>query len=151
MINELKPRTQIDHKRLRKAYALFGRLLSELRKKELPEDLVRDINRDIDKLNAIPVADKDFKKQLMRTQATLLDHLEKELKIVTKNNYRNRWTGIGIALGVPFGVAFGTALGNMAFIGIGIPIGLAIGVGIGTDMDKKAAKEGRQLDIEIEV
>ena len=43
----------------------------------------------------------------------------------------------------------GTALGNMAFIGAGIPIGLAIGVGIGTNLDRKAAAEGRQLDIDV--
>jgi hypothetical protein len=31
--------------------------------------------------------------------------------------------------------------------GIGIPIGVIIGMAIGAGMDKKAFKEGRQLDI----
>jgi hypothetical protein len=39
----------------------------------------------------------------------------------------------------------------MALLGIGIPIGLAIGIGVGTAMDQKAAQEGRQLDIEIQI
>jgi hypothetical protein len=45
----------------------------------------------------------------------------------------------------------GTALGNMGFIGVGIGMGLAIGIAIGTDMDKKARKEGRQLDFEARI
>jgi hypothetical protein len=57
---------------------------------------------------------------------------------------------LGIAVyGVPLGLAFGVSLDNMAFLGIGIPIGLAIGIGVGNGMDKKALKEGRQLDLEI--
>jgi hypothetical protein len=37
----------------------------------------------------------------------------------------------------------------MAFLGVGLPIGMAMGMAIGTDMDKKAFKEGRQIDLEI--
>ena len=80
----------------------------------------------------------------------ILKLIEKELKLVPKNLYRDRWLAIGMAgFGLPFGVAFGAAFGNMAFIGIGIPIGLAIGIAIGSGMDKKALDEGKQLDVEI--
>jgi hypothetical protein len=37
----------------------------------------------------------------------------------------------------------------MAFMGIGMPIGIPIGLAIGSGLDKKAAEEGRQLDVEI--
>lgn len=39
----------------------------------------------------------------------------------------------------------------MAYMGIGIPIGLAIGLAFGTRMDKKAAEEGRLVEIEINI
>ena len=76
--------------------------------------------------------------------------VEKELKLVTKNHYRNTWLAIGMtAFGIPLGIAFGGSLGNMAFIGIGMPIGMAIGIAVGTEMDKKASENGKQLDLEI--
>lgn len=53
------------------------------------------------------------------------------------------------AFGIPLGVAYGSITGNMAFIGIGLPIGMALGIAVGTGMDKKAMKEGRQLDIKV--
>lgn len=85
-----------------------------------------------------------------KTQSRSIKLIEKELKIVTKNNNRNTWLAIGMsAFGIPLGVAFGTSLGNMGFIGIGLPIGMAIGIVIGTGMDKRSFEEGRQLDLEI--
>lgn len=52
----------------------------------------------------------------------ILKLIEKELKLVPKNSYRNRWMAIGMS---------------------------AFGVPIGAGMDKKAFEEGRQLDMEI--
>ena len=76
--------------------------------------------------------------------------IEKELMLVPKNTFRNRWMAIGMAaFGIPIGMAFGVSMGNMAFLAIGIPIGMSIGIAIGTGMDKKAFEEGRQLDIDI--
>jgi hypothetical protein len=37
----------------------------------------------------------------------------------------------------------------LAFLGLGLPIGMGIGIAVGTVMDSKAAKEGRQLDIDL--
>jgi hypothetical protein len=80
----------------------------------------------------------------------LIKLIEKEVKLVPKNYYRNLWLTLGMAgFGIPIGVAFGASLGNMAFIGVGLPIGLAFGIALGTGMDKKALAEGRQLDLEI--
>ena len=53
------------------------------------------------------------------------------------------------AFGMPLGVAFSVALDNFAFIGIGLPIGMSIGMALGAGMDKKAAKEGKQLDFKV--
>lgn len=51
--------------------------------------------------------------------------------------------------GVPLGIAMAIGLNNWSFVGIGLPIGLAIGAGYGSQLDKKAAEENRQIDIQI--
>ena len=135
--------------RLKKAYEQFNQLLSELRKRELPLDIANSVNIGIDEINSASTA-KQWRSQVRKIQARIIRMLEKELKWVPKNYYRNVWLALGMsAFGIPMGVAFGVSLQNMAFIGIGLPIGMAIGIIIGSGMDKKAAHEGRQLDLEI--
>ena len=150
-INELKMIDGLDrNKRLTDIYVQFEKLLTELRKRELPEEVVRSINTHIDLINLSTGSEEERWKQLRKTQSDTLRLIEKELKLVPKNYYRNIWMALGIAaFGVPLGVVFGASLGNMAFMGIGIPIGIPIGLAIGTGLDKKAAEEGRQLDVEI--
>jgi len=131
-------------------YFQFEKLLIELRKRELPDGIVISINKDIEELNSTSVSGRELRKKIAKTQNRILNLLEKEVKLVTKNYYQKIWLALGIAaFGVPLGVVLGTSLGNMAFLGIGLPIGLAIGIALGSGMDKKALKEGRQLDIEI--
>lgn len=151
-ILKLKRNSKIDEdKKLKKRVATFEKLIDELNKKEIPPEIISSINQEIVTLNSFIGTSKDFKKLLRKTQSNLLRMLEKELKIVPKNFYRNRWLAIGMSVfGIPMGVAFGVSMGNMAFIGIGIPIGMVIGMGIGAGMDKKAFEEGKQLSIEIE-
>lgn len=87
---------------------------------------------------------------MKRQQTEILKFVEKELKIVPKNYYRNLWVALGMsAFGLPLGVAFGLSIGNMGLMALGLPIGMAIGVLVGSSMDKKALEQGRQLDIEI--
>jgi len=145
-LNKLTGTAQSD--RLINAHTQFEKLLSELKKKELTDDIIIFINNEIDKVNT--AHDKELRKQIRKSQTFILKTLEKELKIVIKNYYRNLWMAVGMAVfGTPLGVAFGTAIGNMAMLGVGLPIGMVIGLAIGTNMDKKAFKEGRQLDVEI--
>lgn len=150
-IKELIKRPEIhQYKRLGNYYNQFNKLLEELRKRELSDELVIFINDKIEQLNASSGSIKELSKQLRKSQSQILQKIEKDLKLVTINHYRNSWMANGMLIfGIPLGVVFGTSLGNMAFIGIGIPIGMAIGLAIGTDMDKKAFEEGRQLDLEI--
>ena len=52
--------------------------------------------------------------------------------------------------GFPIGVILELIIkSNVGFISIGIPIGMGIGILLGSSMDKKAFKEGRQLDLKI--
>jgi len=37
----------------------------------------------------------------------------------------------------------------MGLLSLGMPIGIAIGLAVGSAMDKKALKEGKQIDLEI--
>ena len=150
-ISELKQRPEIEgDAKSKEIYFQFEKLLNELRNRELPDKIISSINSDVDKINSIVDSGKVFRKMVRQKQAEIIKQLEKEQKIVPKNHYRNIWMAVGMAVfGVPLGVVFGMSLDNMAFLGIGLPIGLVIGLGVGAEMDKKAFREGRQLDIEI--
>jgi hypothetical protein len=150
-IKELNKRPSIDeNKKLISAYAQFDKLLTELKKKELPEEIAKYINTGIDQINSFSESEKELKKQIRKTQSGILKLIEKELKLVTKNHYRNTWLAVGMAVfGIPLGLALGTSIGNMGLLGIGLAIGMVIGMAVGAGMDKKAVESGRQLDIEI--
>lgn len=150
-IKELKRRPGIDqNEKLMNAYSQFDKLLGELKKKDLSEEIVLLINQGIDQINSISESEKELKKMIGKTQSGILSQVEKAHKIVVKNYYRNTWMSLGMAaFGLPLGVVFGTSLGNMAFLGIGLPIGMAIGIAVGSGMDIKASEEGRQIDLEI--
>ena len=148
-INSLKPRPEISNKpKLQKVYTQFEKLIDELKAIALPEKITVFINASIDELNLI--SHEKLRSQTKKKQSKIITLIEKELKIVPINHYRNTWMAIGMsAFGVPLGVALGASLGNMGFIAIGIPIGMAIGLSVGTSMDKKAQEEGRQLNMEV--
>ncbi|MBC7889731.1 MAG: hypothetical protein H7Z13_17790 [Ferruginibacter sp.] len=108
------------------------------------------VNHHIEEINFFTGSDKDLLKQLKNSQAAILKLIEKELKLVTKNHYRNIWLALGMsAFGMPIGVAIGISSGNMGLLAIGLPIGMAIGIFAGTAMDKKANETGKQLDVVI--
>lgn len=150
-IKELKSRPNLDHyKKLDALYIQFNDLLKELRKRKVPHEIVILINSGIDEINSTNEIDKLFTKHLKKTQSAFLKLIEKELKLVTKNHYRNTWLAIGMSVfGMPIGVVLGSAMGNMGLLGVGLSIGMLIGIILGSDMDKKALEAGRQLDLEI--
>lgn len=133
-----------------KAYFQLKTLLLELTQKELPDAIMMAINAEIDKVNATSSSERELLKVIKQRQASIIKILEQRLKIVPKNYYRNLWMAVGMAaFGLPIGVVFGLSIGNMGLIAIGLPIGMGIGTVAGTGMDKKAAREGRQLAVEI--
>ncbi len=128
----------------------FVSLIKELRERELTEEVIKAINKEIEIINSISGNTRKLSRQVSRSKLMIFQTLDKKLKIVPKNAYRNRWLAIGmVVFGMPLGAAYGASMSNMAFIGVGIPIGMVIGLAIGTRMDKKAAKEGRQLKFEV--
>lgn len=150
-INLLNKRTDIQQDtKLLKKFELLEKLIQELRKREIPSGTAQLLNLEIEAVNASKGSVRELKKRIRKAQFNILNLIEKELKLVPKNMYRNRWLAIGMTIfGVPIGTAWGASMGNMAFIGIGIPIGMVIGMAIGARMDKKAFEEGRQLDLEF--
>ena len=150
-IIELKDRQNLsDDSKLSRIYIQFGELLNQLRKKNLPQNIIVVVNQDIEELNTTSFTGNDFRKLIKQKQTKIIKLLEKELKIVPKNYYRNIWLAVGMSVfGLPIGVAFGVSIGNMGLLAIGLPIGMAIGTLVGSRMDKKAFEENRQLDIEI--
>ena len=149
-LNELNHRSDNEDLKMNELYAQLKKLLTDLGKRELSNEIIVSINKDIDEINSIYYSGKELNKQFKRTLLRIVKLLEKELNLFPKNYHRNMWMTLGMAVfGIPMGVAFGTSLGNMAYLGIGLPIGMAIGIGVGDGMDKKTFMEGRQLDIEI--
>jgi len=146
----LKERNDLkSNLKLKNSYAQFEALLSELQKKELPDSITLYINEEVSSLNELPT-NTELLKSIRKKQTKIIQLVEKQVKIVPKNYYRNMWLAVGMsAFGLPLGVAIGLSLGNIGLLGIGLPIGMAIGAAVGSGMDKKAFKEGRQLDIEI--
>ena len=122
-------------------------LLQELEQRDLPDTAITYINTQLEEINAKATTDPKLYKTVWAKQNCILKYLEKHLKLVPQGYYQKLWTVLGMStFGLPLGVVFGTTMGNMAFLGIGLPIGMAIGMVVGSNMDKKAAKEGRQLD-----
>lgn len=136
-----------------KSILVFNQLrliLDGLRNRDIPDRIIVSINRDLEELNSTLLTESMLRKLIKQKQLKIINLLEKELKIVPKNHYRNLWLVLGMsAFGLPMGVVIGSSIGNMGLLGIGLPIGMVIGLAVGAEMDKKALKEGRQLNVEI--
>ncbi len=146
---QLRPEYHQD-KKLSDRFEIFNKLINELQQKELPEELTSSINQDIDGLNTFSGSANELLKHVRKTQSRILKMLEKQLKLVVKNHYRNMWLAFGMSgLGIPVGVAIGMSAGNIGLLGLGFPIGMGIGVVVGSIKDKKAKDSGKQLDVEI--
>ena len=143
-IQELNKRPNIEQNiKLKRVFIQFEKLIFELKTKEIPEEIVIFINKNIEEINSFSTSDKELKKQIKKTQTRILKLIEKELHLVTKNHYRNTWFILGMLIGVALGSA------NTSLLAVGIPLGFTIGIAIGTSKDKKAKDNGLQLDIEI--
>ncbi|WP_437396071.1 hypothetical protein [Flagellimonas lutimaris] len=151
MILEPNQRPKLSGK-TKDSYNQFERLILEIRKKKLPEEIAFVINRHITQLNSVEDMGKTLRNQIRKEQSKIVGLLAQKLKIVPINYFRKTWFVLGMTVfGLPIGAALGVSLGNMAFLGIGLPIGMSIGLAMGTRMDNKAKEEGRQLDIELKM
>jgi len=149
MILEPIQRPELTDK-TKSAYEQFERLILEIKKKKLPEEIELVINKHITQLNSITDTDKILRNEIRKEQSKIVGMLAQKLKIVPINYFRKTWFVLGMTVfGIPIGAAFGLSLNNMAYLGIGLPVGMSIGLAMGSRMDNKAKEEGRQLDIEL--
>ena len=150
-IIEPKERSDISEDvKLSKIYTRFQKLIKELKERELPDKIIETVNKEIEDINTTSLIGKELRKLTWQKQTKILGLLEKELKIVPKNHYRSIWTALGMSVfGLPIGIIIGTIIGNMGMLATGVGLGMCIGLFLGAGMDKKALKEGRQLDFEI--
>ena len=138
MILEPIQRPELTDK-TKSAYEQFERLIIEIKKKKLPEEIELVINKHITKLNAVSDADKKLRNEIRKEQSKIVGLLAQKLKIVPKNYFKKTWFVLGMTVfGLPIGAALGVSLRNMAFLGIGLPVGMSIGLAMGSNMDKKA-------------
>ena len=151
MILDPIQRSELTNKS-KEAYEQFERLIVEIKKKKLPEEIELVINKHISQLNSVTDADKVLRAEIRKEQSKIIGLLAQKLKVVPINYYRKTWFVLGMTVfGIPIGAALGLSLGNMAFLGIGLPVGMSIGLAMGAGMDNKAKEEGRQLDIELKM
>lgn len=144
-----KNNTLEQDKKLNKLYVSFEKLLDELKRREIPSELVHSINLQIEEVNSFSGQNRGLRKQIRKSRSKVLKLIEKELQLVTKNHYRNMFMALGMAFGVAIGTALGTSNENTSFLSVGIGIGMVLGLGVGSAKDKKAKENGLQLDLEI--
>jgi hypothetical protein len=143
--------SEANNQKLSKKYEYLQRLLSILEERDFQEETIVEINAIIVKMNMKQSDAKIQRKALSRQQTVLLRTIEKREKLVVRNHYRNTWLALGMSVfGIPIGVIIGNSMDNMSFLGYGLSIGMIIGLVFGMVKDKAAAKENRQLDIELQ-
>jgi hypothetical protein len=148
MLNKLNELPPTENTRLQKAHQEMTGLIAALNKREVPQDIAEEINIIIANLNAFTGDEKQFARELNQAYQHILKLVQEKLNWVPKDFYRNQWMAMGLSVfGLPMGVALGIALDNMAFMAAFLPLGMIMGMGVGSGMDKKAAEEGRVLEI----
>lgn len=146
----LNKRSDLKVKKLQQKYDQFNTLLALIRQKQLSNEYINWINDCINEINETPNDKKELKAIINEKQYEILHLLEKDLKIVSKRHYQNAWMlGGMVFIGIPCGILAGYLLKNIELSILGIPFGYSIGLVVGIIKDKKAEKEGRQLDILI--
>ena len=152
-IIELKEREDISgNVKLSRIYIQFQELLKELRKRELSEKVIDFVNQSIEDLNSTILTGDDLRKSVKRKQTEIINLLVKELKIVPKHYYRNLWyifTVPFVFLGFHIGRDTGGLLGIVMGIVMTILFVFLMVYVLGAGLDKKAFKEGRQLEVDL--
>lgn len=154
MIIELKESIDIQkNSELREIYVRFDKITKELKKRDLPPEIIESINKDIEIINSTSLTGNDLSKLIKDKQTKIMKLIKKELRIVPKDYYRKVGPFNGLVPGNIIGLAFAhnTAVNVTLTINITIylatvAIGMIIGYVLGKRMDEKAFEERRQLD-----
>ena len=137
LLKEAKSKREI------RVYKSFNTILSNLKSRDLTEDELLSIEKELNtlKIKANPVNKrKYFSKKLSAFKA----YLKEEFSLIPEGYY----TAIGMSLGMCFGVAIGTSFGASS-TSIGLAMGMLIGLAIGRIKDMEAEKQNRVLETKI--
>lgn len=133
-----------------KEYTLLKKLIIELHERELPPEVVVDLNTEIAQLNSILDNDETLGSNIKQVKKKLLISLHRDLGLVPKNYYRNYGLAIGMSvIGVPIGVLLSILFNDYSYIAIGYMLGIVAGLAIGKLFDKNALENNQQLQLEI--
>jgi amino acid permease len=149
-IEKLKRRKNIDASRkLVKAYNKMQKLIDALNKKELSSEVIGHVNEHINLVNSFRGIEKDLIKNLKKSYSKILQFVVEKQTFVTRHHYRILWMGYGMLAGLVFSTVFTSIdfMGIGGSTGIGLSMGMLIGIVFGTNLDLKAEKEGRQLEL----
>ena len=147
----LKTRFFSDKKKaISKEYALLEQLVQELQHRDLPPEVIVEMNQEIERLNDVLDHHLKLYFYVKSVKKKVLNSLLNDLEIVPKNYYRNLWSALGmLVFGVSLGVVFTSILDKISAFALGLPIGMAIGLVIGIEMDRRALENNKQLEFEI--
>ena len=143
--------------KLSEQYAQIQSLLSELRERNLPDDVIGIINQKISEINSSTCNDKELRRVIKTKQEDIMYHIVR-LKIVPKKHYKRLGLSFGPLAGYTFVVLaltlFNDSIGGRFFLIlpvfiIGVGVGMLITTYIGVQKDKKAFAEGRQLKTNV--
>lgn len=127
-----------------KVYNNFLHIISKLEARDLSNDEIQSIERELENLRLESNLAKNSRK---------LNKILKEFKEYLKENHSlivtGHYTNIGVSTGIAFGVVLGVIIGERSErplgLAIGISIGMLIGMLIGLNLDSKAKSENRML------
>ncbi len=144
-IEKLKNREELlQNKKYVKTYRKMQDLITAINKKEIPDEFISVINEGIKSLNSFVGTEKQLIKRIKKTTSNTAKFVDTKLKLVSKHHYRN----FGLVMGMLFGPILTLSIDGLGYSGLGMVLGMVIGTAIGVSYDDKAAKEGRQLDVE---
>lgn len=135
--------------KLIKAYNAIEQLIEALNKKEIPKNVLENINSKVKKINAYTGDYKRLTKLIKKSDKDIENLVETEFGWVKKSYYQGLWTVYGMLAGGVFSTIF-TQLGfeeTWSSYGLAIPMGLIFGMLAGKNKDTQVAKDGLQLDI----
>lgn len=150
-INQLNLKfDQVNNPKLSDLYFQMQDILKRTNNKKLPTEAIQYINHIVEQINSSTLKDKPLLELLKEKQNYIVKFLEKKHNIVPKNLYRNMWISLGaLVFGLPIGFLLAYIFNNARFFALGLITGAGIGTLVGISMDKKALREGRQLNIEL--
>ena len=128
------------------AYKKLHNLTRSLNARELPVEVIFDVNKELEQLKNATGTQKQLLVLLHKTEQDILELVRKKLGLVPENYYTYLWIPVGMAaFGLPLGTVISSLTGNPAFIGIGLPIGIGLGALLGSHLDQKAKKENKVI------